>query len=236
MSLTDEEREAEVTQALADAGVSRHRVRFYAVESLGADDNVGAVWYRPGMEVEAGDRHLPGAAVRAELNDSAGIDHHRIVLPAHPDDRITFAGLLRHELEHARQYDALGQDVFDLQHFLECDVLPEVAGGLDGCAGGLINAIPTEIDCNAAASVYITGRFPAEDVQRLRAGPRRVLACSLLGPAPHETLIPRMVAFAFVYRAGVEALARRHGFSVGGLLRSVHSEAPAIWDKLEAHV
>ena len=49
--------------------------------------------------------------------------------------------------------------IFDLQDFIEDDVLPEIAGGLDGCAGGLINTVPSEMDCNAAASVYIAGRF-----------------------------------------------------------------------------
>lgn len=86
---------------------------------------------------------------------------------------MTFAALLRHELEHARQFDAVGAGVFDLQDFLENDVLSEVAGGLDGCGGGLINAVPTEIDSNAAASVFISARFPAHEVQALRTGPRR---------------------------------------------------------------
>lgn len=41
--------------------------------------------------------------------------------------------------------------IFDLHDFIERDILPEIAGGLDGRGGGLINIIPTEMDCNAAA-------------------------------------------------------------------------------------
>jgi hypothetical protein len=123
--------------------------------------------------------------------------------------------------------------IYDLHDFIEHDVLPEVAGALDGCAGGLINAIPTEIDCNAAASIYITKRFNDDDVQAIRDGPKRNLACSLIPPPPPETLPARMVAFAYVHRAAVERHAERRGFSVAAILRSVHPKAPALWARLE---
>lgn len=110
-----------------------------------------------------------------------------------------------------------------------------MAGGLDGCGGELINAVPTEIDSNAAASVFISARFPAHEVQALRTGPRRFLACSLIPPAPHDTLIARMVAFAYVYCAGVEANATRRAFPVEAILRSVRTDAPGIWSKLARH-
>jgi hypothetical protein len=123
--------------------------------------------------------------------------------------------------------------IFDLHDFIEQDVLPEVAGGLDGCAGGLINRIPTEIDCNAAASVYIAERFGAAAIQALRDGPRRYLACSFIPPLAPETLPARMIAFAFVHRAAVERHAARRGFSVAAILRVVHPHAAEYWAHLE---
>jgi hypothetical protein len=81
---------------------------------------------------------------------------------------VIFAALLRHELEHERQFDHLRGRITDLHDFVEHDVLPEVAGGLNGCGGALINTIPTEVDCNAAASVYIGERFSELDVQAVR--------------------------------------------------------------------
>jgi hypothetical protein len=86
--------------------------------------------------------------------------------------------------------------------------------------------VPTEIDSNAAAAVFISARFPAHEVQALRTGRRRFLACSLIPPAPHDTLIARMVAFAYVYCAGVEANATRREFPVEAVLLSVHTDAP----------
>jgi hypothetical protein len=151
-------------------------------------------------------------------------------------DRVEFAALLRHELEHARQFDAVGVGVFDLQDFIENGVLAEVAGGLNGCAGGLINAVPTEVDCNAAASVYITGRFANDAVEPLRSGPRRALACSLIPPAPHDTLVARMIAFAYVYRAAVERHCARRGFPVPEILDTVYRGASAFWERLEQGV
>jgi hypothetical protein len=189
--------------------------------------------FRPYVPIPNDTPNFREAKVRAEANRPENLNLHRIVVPAHPADRVVFAALLRHELEHVRQFDVLGGGVFDLQDFLENDVLAEVAGGLDGCGGGLINAVPTEIDCNAAASVYVAQRFHPAEIQQLRQGPRRYLVCSLIPPAPHETLPARMVAFAFVYRAAVEAHAQRRSFPIASILGAVHSDARAMWAKLD---
>jgi hypothetical protein len=93
--------------------------------------------------------------------------------------------------------------------------------------------MPDEIDCNAAASVYVAGRFSAAEVQAIRDGPRRYLACSLIPPAPPETLPARMVAFAFVYREAVERYAKRRNFSAASILGAVHGYAPGLWARLE---
>jgi hypothetical protein len=233
MPLGDDEREEEIAAALADAGYTGAQVRFYSDAELSPTSHVGAVWYRRWLMIEDDDQHFRNDALRAHANSAKDQQLHRILVPAHPEDRVEFAALLRHELEHARQFDEVGVEVFDLHDFIEKHVLCEAAGDLDGCGGGLINSIPTEIDCNAAASVYITGRFPADEVQRLRSGNRRNLACSRIPPAPHATLVPRMVAFMYVYCAALERCCERAGFTVSAMLTSVHRDAARLWSNLE---
>jgi hypothetical protein len=127
--------------------------------------------------------------------------------------------------------------VFDLQDYIENDVLPEVAGGLGGaCGGALINSIPTELDCNAAASVYLAGRFSAAELDAIREGPRKHLACSLIPPPPLQTLPARMIAFAYLHCEAAERQAARHGFPVASMLRAMYPQAPALWSLLEKGV
>jgi hypothetical protein len=231
MTMTESGIQEECDAALANAGLAREQVRFFPLAGLNTG-HWGAAWFRPHTDIEEGDRGFPGdSAQRAIANNDENRDLHRITIPTEPPDRATFAALVRHELEHARQWNArLGN--FDLHDFIEHDVLPEVVGGIDGCrAGALINTIPTEIDCNAAASVYIGKRFSAAEVQAIRDTDRRALACSLVPPPPPETLPARMVAFAFVHRSAVEAHAARRGFSVPPIL-GMYS-ASALWARLE---
>ena len=60
------------------------------------------------------------------------------------------AGLMRHELEHSRQFDVHGEALQRL-HARAVDVLIEHAGGSPG-SNSLYNAIPMEADANAAAA------------------------------------------------------------------------------------
>jgi hypothetical protein len=234
VSVPEEEIQAECEIALVDAGLAAEHVRFYplaALQNEGGD--IGAAWFRPHIEIKPDDRGFPGDdAKRDEANSDENRPLHRITVPAAPSDRATFAALVRHELEHARQFEG-GAGIVNLHDFIEYDVLPLVAGGLNGCAGALLNSMPDEIDCNAAASVYVAGRFSAAEVQAIRDGPRRYLACSLIPPAPPETLPARMVAFAFVYREAVERYAKRRNFSAASILGAVHGYAPGLWARLE---
>jgi hypothetical protein len=232
MPMSDEHVLAECRDALADAGLTAEQVRFFRLRELGTG-TIRAAWFRPHTDIEPHDRHFPGDdAQREEANSAGSRKLHRIAVPAEPDDRVLFAALVRHELEHARQWDAR-PIIFDLQGFIEDDVLAEIAGGLDGCNGGLINTVPSEMDCNAAASVYIAGRFTPAEIQPIRNGPNRFLACSLIGPLPPEMLPSRMIAFAYVHRAAVERHAERRGFSVTSILFSLDRNARDYWVRLE---
>ena len=232
MSMTEEVVESECREALADAGLAREEVRFIQLRQMGRG-RLGAAWFRPYTDIEPDDPGFPGDdAQRAAADGDESRTLHRITVPAEPENRVLFAALLRHELEHARQWDAQ-VEIFELQDFLEYDVLKEIAGALDGCGGGLINTIPSEMDCNAAASVYIARRFSNAEIQPIRNGPNRYLACSLLPPLPRDTLPARMTAFAYIHRATVDRIAVRRGYSAAMVLRSVHPKAQAYWVRLE---
>jgi hypothetical protein len=230
--MSDEDVRYECRQALEDAGLAPEQVRFFHLAEIG-EGTIGAAWFRPDTDIEPADRHFPGDdAQRAEANTAESRKLHRIAVPAEPEDRVLFAALVRHELEHARQWDAR-PIIFDLQGFIEDDILPEIVGGLDGCAGGLINTVPSEMDCNAAASVYIMRRFSPAEIHPLRTGRNRFLACSLIGPPPPETLPRRMVAFAYVHRAAVERHAERRGFPVTTILFTLDRSARDYWVRLD---
>jgi hypothetical protein len=233
MSLTLAEIEAEYLAALADAGIQSSAARLYLAKAMGSE-HVGAVWHPPGDELVVDDQ-FPDPSQLVDANAAEHRNLHRIVVPAEPTDKITFAALLRHELEHARAYEVLGPLITRLQHFIEREVLPHKAGSLDGCGGQLVNSIPTEIDCNAAAAVYVSARFTGEEVDALRGGDRRQLACSHLPPEPAETLPARMLAFAFVHRSAVAAYANARGVKVADLLDGYFGDgATWIWARLEA--
>src|SRR5689334_7807536 len=121
-ALSLQEIDTEYQAALADAGIEPARARLYLAKGMGKD-HLGAVWHTPGDELVV-DVQFPDASQLADANDPKHRDLHRIVAPAEPDDAVTFAALVRHELEHARQHDALGQPMFDLQRFIENCVLP----------------------------------------------------------------------------------------------------------------
>jgi hypothetical protein len=185
-NVLDEEWEA----ALAHACIDKSRTWLCVTEGIGAD----VAWFPPGDELVVGE-HFPDERRLDEANAPEHINLHRVSLRVDDDVAVT-AGRMRHELEHARQYDALRRAIFKLYDFIKDDALPYRAGGLDGCAGDLINAIPSEIDANAAASMHLWERHP-DEVARICDSNCRALACSLVGPEPFETLPARMVAFAF---------------------------------------
>jgi hypothetical protein len=89
----------------------------------------------------------PGTSVRAHIR--RGPAGRRVAIWRDVDLPV-FAGRLRHELEHARQWDRFGRSIFELYDLIRDELLPRKAGDLNGCAGMYVNAIPAEQDANAA--------------------------------------------------------------------------------------
>jgi hypothetical protein len=220
--------------ALSDAGIPADRCRLYLCDGTGGGESslVGAVWHRPGASLVV-DPAFPNAGQLSDANDPAHINLHRIVL-WRDHELPVLGGLMRHELEHARQWDVLGTRYFDLIDLVERGVLPHKAGGLDGCAGALINAAPAEQDANAAAAMYLRSRHPEAIPKILLDQDRRQLACSLTGPGPRESLPTRTVAFLAQFPAACAAVAAGHrtGADFPTILEAYWAGAGKLWHTL----
>lgn len=102
------------------------------------------------------------------------------------------AALLRHELEHSRQFDRHGTRVRDL--FVDSvGVLARFAGGMDG-AGVLYQHIPMERDADAAASRFVRNLYGDAAVDSHELGHWSLLARDGHSPNP-ETIGVRMERF-----------------------------------------
>lgn len=112
------------------------------------------------------------------------------------------------------------------------EALAHRVDGLKGCAGGLINAMPTELDANAAAAMHLRERYQ-DRVADVCLSDWSVLGCSLLGPEPLDTLPARMVAFAFIHRGGC-AKATQTGMPLAAILDDCYEGASELWSSLEA--
>lgn len=235
VELSRDELEAEVDLALADAGFTRDEVHVFFSRYAGSDA-LGAAWHQPGR-ISDEDRSWPDPAVRAAANLSEHQDVHRVLLPERPASRAEFAALVRHELEHARQWEMIGPSVSHLQEFLLYNVLAYRGNGVPSA---LVNATPMETDCNAASSTYVRGRFTEAEVRAVARGPRRQLVASLVPPGPVEMLPARTVSFAFQHREGVDAIvARRHEegytqWTASKVLEDLHTGGGAMWAALES--
>jgi hypothetical protein len=229
--LDETELEAEWNSALADAEMPEDRVRLFVVDAERSSDHAYAVWHRPGRGLVR-DHDFPQPLDVRTANAPENIDAHRIVVWRDATAPVVGA-TLRHELEHARQFDAVGVEVFDLYNLIKFGVLSHQAGGLDGCAGTYINAIPAERDANAAASMYLRKHHP-DAAQGIRNSERRNLACSILPPEPHKTLPRRMIAFIALHPSASAAYAAAEGADLADLLERAYPGAAAIWQAINS--
>lgn len=198
MPLLDEAAISEEWEAaLADADLDPSTCRLMCLKMA---ETPTSGHYPPGRMLGVDD--LIDEDVAAALNQPQNISLHRIVVlrdvPAGESGRALFAAKLRHELEHARQWNALD----DVPQRLSCivdEVIEVVAGGFNQEGRAIYRAQPNERDANAAASQFVRGHFAAEAIATIAAGDDAVLVASELAPEPIETLPSRNVDFLFEY-------------------------------------
>jgi hypothetical protein len=196
--------------ALADAGFDVKQVRLYPFAGEQSGDGNRAFYFTPGQELHY-DVNFPDEKGGQIEDANKYRDRHRIAVWVDSPKEILGARL-RHELEHARQVDARRRilDLNDLVLGVVWMKLAELKG-----SGQLYNAIPLEVDANAAAARFAWARY-GEKLCRQLADPENaaglkdgVLFRSLTPPAPLETLPLRMLAFLFQYADLCELFAKR---------------------------
>lgn len=218
--------------AVEDASLNPDQCLLYVLD--GAESETGYSGWHLARGIHINDAEQFGAAVNEllpELNAEECINAVRIV--AWRERTIEgLAGLIRHELEHAVQDEAYGERIEQLYH-LALAVLAERVGGLPG-SGLLYTIIPNEFDANAAAAMFVRGRYGDERVQALLEARDNdsALFRSLRGPAPLETLPERLLAFFIAHRDLCEAYAARRGFGFHQLLDLHWSGADDVWREL----
>lgn len=227
--IDDQLLQAELELACNDADVSCQLFRILAAEEVSGGSD--AEWLPPHAAVP------DDLEVAARANALGTRELHRVlIVPERAKDLPTLAALIRHEVEHGRQWIETDGRVLG-PHDLARDVLSVIAGGLDGCAGLLLNSLPVEMDCNAAASVYVWRRFSHDELAPLLNDDRRRLVCSRVPPQHPRTLRARSVAFMFIHRQAAEklgALRCQHGaFTIPQLLGTYDaSDLCDFWDSL----
>jgi hypothetical protein len=232
MPMNEAEVLAECHHALADTELAPEQVRVFRLSELGTG-HVGAAWFRPHTDISQATGCFQAAmksAGKPTAPRTGGCTASRF-RPSRRTRRCSPPSFGMSLSTRASRTPSRASSISRIS--LRTTSSPQIAGGLDGCGGWLINTIPSEMDCNAAASVYIAQRFSAAEIQPIRDGPQKYLACSLIPPLPPETLPEGMIAFASVHRAAVERHAARRGFPVASILRSVYPPAPDLWARLE---
>jgi hypothetical protein len=227
--------EDEWQAALADAGFDVKHVRLYPFEGEQSGDGNRAYYFTPGQDVHH-DVNFPDDK-GGQIDDANKYrDRHRIAVWLDSPKEVLGARL-RHELEHARQLDAHPR-IFDLNDVV-LGVLWMKLEGLKG-SGQLYNAIPLEVDANAAAARFASGRY-GEDACRELADPENavglmdgVLFRSLTPPAPLETLPARMLAFLFQFADLCELYAGRRARPFAELLEKAWPGMGDAWTAMGA--
>lgn len=217
--------------ALADADIDADDALLYLVEGEKGSNGYAARYLYRHRAVDPEDEADEIRLLIDEMNTRACIGAHRVVVftDRRPEG---LAALIRHELEHGRQYERFGQELMELYGLAE-EVLAERVGGLPG-GGFLYQVIPVELDANAAASQFSRSLFGPERIDALlRATDKDGAAFrSLVGPPDLDTLPERMVRFFATMPDLCQRIADNNGFRFAQLLDVHWRGAGAVYDRL----
>jgi hypothetical protein len=148
----------------------------------------------------------------AEATSPAMREKHRIVMHldyVFPDGlssdavKALIGALLRHELQHARQVERWGPDLFNIYDQFVYPAMGHFFGG--SIPGSYVNNLPIELDANAAAAEYLREHH-REHINGILKTDCANLARITQPPQPVGTLMARTIAFLYVYKQQVEEL------------------------------
>ena len=171
-------------------------------------DSDRAKWLKPGTTLYVEPDFPADDEMLMRVNSDAVLQGHRITIFKEKDRRLLL-GALRHELEHARQWQWYGEPGYRLRNFLlqACSIAAEAHRG-----GLIYNALPTEQDANAAASHLLRSVLEKPEIEELVHDDAGIALVRWKGPRePIESLPIRMLSFARLHLNAVEECARVSG-------------------------
>jgi hypothetical protein len=213
--------------ALADAGYTPSDARLYLLAGARPSSGRSAMWFEPGSIVYRTLETPFSPAQLRDVNDPVIRQQHRVCAFFAERPAVVIAKM-RHELEHARQWDVAGKEVFDIYKHVY-DMGSILFGGLPQ-SGRFYSLVPAEQDANAAAARFAQAHLSPEAITAEIAGDQSVLFRS---PAVTDplTLLNRMVGFAAIWRTTFEQVLSDAGESLATVLDSA---ALTLWRELEA--
>jgi hypothetical protein len=204
----------------------------YLVPGDAAQGN-SALHVEPGSEVAATREWSLTSSQVADANSVAQRNKHRVFVRAFTEPFVAL-GRLRHELEHARQYDR-SASVYLFSSFVQDAIShefeltePETWTG----SGTVYNLLPSEEDANRAAAQANLGHFGPPTAEQL-AGFDSVLVRDDGGVEP-DLLGRRLLVMAALFPDGFYWVAGERGESRDELLGRLGPEARSAWEKLAA--
>jgi hypothetical protein len=227
-------------RVLGAAGFSAEEVAYWTSDETPEEiKDRAAMYFLPGPDPDP-----PFAFTDEQLAEATSdemSERHRIMV--HLDYRLPdglgpdgvrayYAAVLRHELEHARQAEApQGRAALEVDQGIVDPVLRKKAGGIKGGAE-YHNMKPSEMDANAAASVYVR-KYHSEAVPALLDSNIGQMVRSHTEPEDPATLLRRTLCFLVQLRAVAEGWAEP--LSIAGYLAACGgTDAEEMWAQLTA--
>lgn len=217
--------------ALEDATISSEDARLYCLAGGPHDDGRSGIWFEPSSTVYGISEFPFSAPQLTDLNSPAQRSKHRIGLFVGIRS-VVLAAKLRHELEHACQWDTGGKkDLLDFSSQVY-DLGSTCFGGLPQ-SGRFYNLVPTEQDANKAAASFARARFSPATIAAELERSDAVLFRSPTESDP-ASIGPRMLAFAAIWSDAFERLLEERALPLAATLALVSDDGVDLWRELSA--
>lgn len=221
--------------AMAHAGFTEGELTLWKAETSPSElDGIAAQCFGPYQDPDRPYAFSPKQF--AEATSKALRDRHRIVMHLDYDYSNTLSqeaaqalvgAILRHELEHAKQQERWGPDLFNIYDQFVLAAMGNFFGG--SIPNAHINLVPVELDANAAAASYLRQHHPshiAGIIQTNNGNTARIAK----EPQSRDTLMGRMIAFLYVFREAIEEISEE--VPVQTRLELYSEEAAETWSRL----
>jgi hypothetical protein len=215
--------------ATADAQLDPAAVRLYGFTGeVPPTVNQTATWHSPGGShylVRSSDEPLSHSQL-ADANSDENRTRHRITMWIEFPPQV-LASKLRHELEHARQWDVAGEAVDELSRMVR-SVGSRLFSRYGRGTGVLYNLVPSERDANAAGARFALSQFGLPPDELLQ-GASGVLFRFPEGPEPADGLGKRLIAYVAVFGDEFERLLQENNRDLTQVLNGVAPNIAGSW-------